>query len=500
MRSAPDSSLHPVLRAGLVGIFSAILLSSGLLSSGCRGQRPGQRSDNSGPVLEPPPSHPATAVTSYSDVVAKVAPAVVTIRSERRVRAPRQFPFFNDPFFRDLFGENVRPPQPQLQMGLGSGVLVTHDGYLLTNHHVIDGADEIQVETAGGRTYRVKVVGSDAPSDLAVLRIDGNNLPMLRLGDSDKVRVGDVVLAVGNPLGVGQTVTAGIISAKERSTGTGNGTYESFLQTDAPINRGNSGGALVNTAGELIGINSQILSTSGGGSIGIGFAIPSNMARQVSEQLIKSGSVRRGKLGVTIQPLTPDMASSLGLKDTQGVIVSSVEPGGPAERAGAQTGDVITQLNGTPVRDGNQFRNAIAGIAPGTEVTITVIRGGQQQQLRLKLEELGVAGNSGGEQGGRGSQEQPGRFGMTVSPLTPDMARQLGVRSGTTGVVVTDIDPVGSAAEAGIQQGDVIVQANGNAVRNVDDLRNALSKSTNTPALLLVQRQQNQFYVTIRPQ
>src|SRR5579883_1251642 len=236
---------------------------------------------------------------SYADVVARVTPAVVTIRSERRVRAPQQFPFADDPMLREFFGRQFggRQPQaqPQVQRALGSGVIVSPDGYILTNHHVIDGAEDIKVELNDNRTVKAKVIGSDAPSDLAVLKIDASNLPVLQLGDSDRARVGDVVLAVGNPLGVGQTVTMGIISAKGRQTELSNGTFEDFIQTDAPINQGNSGGALVNTNGELVGINSQILSQSGG-SIGIGFAIPSNMAKTVMEQLIKTGKVRRGQL------------------------------------------------------------------------------------------------------------------------------------------------------------------------------------------------------------
>ncbi len=497
MGTMSGASFRSWIARGFIASVIFVLLLAGA-TQGCR-RLPGERSANSGPVLEPPPAHPSAAVLSYADVVSKVAPAVVTIRSERRVRAPRPFPFMNDPFFRDLFGDLGRAPEQQLQMGLGSGVIVTGDGYVLTNHHVIDGAEEIQVETAGGRTYRAKLVGSDPPSDLAVLRVDANNLSMLRLGDSDKVRVGDVVLAVGNPLGVGQTVTAGIISAKERSTGLGNGTFESFLQTDAPINRGNSGGALVNTASELIGINSQILSTSGGGSIGIGFAIPSNMARQVSEQLIKAGNVRRGKLGVTIQPVTQDLAASMGLKDVRGVIVSSVEPGSPADRAGVQQGDVITQLNGAPVQDGNRFRNSIAALAPGTEVSLTLMRDGREQQVRARLAELGGQAGAGQSPGGTGEPER-GRYGLTVTPLTPDLASQLGIRPGSPGVVVTDVDSVGSAAEAGVRPGDLIVQVNRQPVRSVDDLRNVLSKSTNAPVLLLVQRGGNPFFVTLRPQ
>jgi len=264
---------------------------------------------------------PSGRVDSYADVVDRVAPAVVTIRSSRRVHAPQQFPFMNDPFFRRFFGGRL--PQGgggATERALGSGVIVRQDGYILTNHHVVDGAEEIKVDMNNHQTYAAKIVGSDAPSDLAVLRIDANSLPLLHPGNSDQARVGDVVLAVGNPLGIGETVTAGIISAKGRATGLSDGSFQDFIQTDAPINQGNSGGALVNTRGELIGINSQILSPNGGGNIGIGFAIPSNMASTVMNQLIDKGKVRRGMLGVGIQQVTSDVAASLGLKQPHGVL------------------------------------------------------------------------------------------------------------------------------------------------------------------------------------
>jgi len=270
---------------------------------------------------------------------------------------------------------------------LGSGVIVREDGYILTNHHVIDGADQIEVDLNDHRSLPAQIVGSDPPSDLAVLKVNASRLPVLPLGNSDQTRVGDVVLAIGNPLGIGQTVTMGIISAKGRQTGLSNGSFEDFLQTDAPINRGNSGGALVNTNGELIGINSQILSPSGG-SIGLGFSIPSNMARSVMEQLVNTGKVRRGQLGIVVLPIPSEEATRLGVKEGPGVVVYQVQSGSGADRAGLRPGDVITALNGTGVTDPNQFRNAIASTPPGTEVTLTVKRGGSEQQVRATLGEF----------------------------------------------------------------------------------------------------------------
>jgi len=334
----------------------------------------------------PPSTMP---VASYADIVAKAAPAVVTIHSTMRVRQPQQYPFMDDPFFRQFFGErgNQQAPTQPTREGLGSGVIVREDGYILTNHHVIDGADKIQVDLYDNRTLEAQVVGSDPPSDLAVLKVNASGLPVLKLGDSDRTRVGDVVLAIGNPLGVGQTVTMGIISAKGRQTGLSNGSFEDFLQTDAPINRGNSGGALVSTNDELIGINSQILSPSGG-SIGLGFAIPSNMARTVMEQLINNGKVRRGQLGVTVLKIPSEQASQLGVTEGPGVVVFQVQSGSGADRAGLRRGDVITALNGAAITDPNTFRNSIAGTPPGTDVTLTVKRDGSERQVRATLGEF----------------------------------------------------------------------------------------------------------------
>lgn len=340
------------------------------------------------PINNPPGNSPAVPGVSYADIVSRVSPAVITIHSQMRVRAPEQFPFFNDPFFREFFGERGVPqPAPQPRTGLGSGVIVSADGYILTNHHVVDGAEQIKVDFNDNRTLNARLVGSDPPSDLALLKVDATNLPVLALGNSDNVRVGDVVLAIGNPLGIGQTVTMGIISAKGRQTGLSSGSFEDFLQTDAPINRGNSGGALVNTNSELIGINSQILSPTGG-SIGIGFAIPSNMARTVMENLARNGRVRRGQLGIVVTNLTSEIAEKLGLSNQNGVLVAQVQPGSAADRAGIQENDIITNFNGTPVNDANTFRNLVAGTAPGTDVSLTVTRGGREQQIRATLGEF----------------------------------------------------------------------------------------------------------------
>ena len=460
---------------------------------------------------------PSTATTgaggeaqnSYADVVARVAPAVVTVRSERRGRPAEQHPFLDDPRFREFFNERMprgQQPTPRREEGLGSGVVVTADGYILTNHHVVDGADEIRVEMNDRRVLTAKIIGSDPPSDLAVLKIEATNLPVLPLGDSDKVRVGDVALAVGNPLGIGQTVTSGIISAKERTTsGVGDGSFANFIQTDAAINRGNSGGALVNTSGELIGINSQILSPTGG-SIGIGFAIPSNMAKGVMEQLVKGGKVRRGQLGVQIQEVTSDIAASLDLKEVRGVIIGAVTPNSAGERAGLKQGDVILAVNGGAVNEVNGLRNRIASTAPGTDVMLNIMRDGREQQVKATLGEFTQTARGGEEQSGsdpnggaQGAGETTGKLGVRVQPLTPELAREMELGAGAQGVVVVDVEADGPAADAGLQRGDVIVQANRQPVRSGGDLTAAIGRTGTRPALLLINRRGATVFLTVRP-
>jgi len=472
----------------------AILL--GLLAGGCKPR-------SVAPALNFAPVPDGQPKNSYADLVSKVAPAVITIRADKRVRMPQQFRFFDDPFFRGLFGDQApQQPQESLERALGSGVIVSADGYILTNHHVIDGAQDIKVDLNDGKTLDAKLIGSDPPSDLALLKISATGLTFLTPGDSDKVRVGDVALAIGNPFGIGQTVTMGIISAKGRSGpgGLGSGNFEDFLQTDAPINHGNSGGALVNTFGELIGINSQIVPGNGGDSIGIGFAIPSNMARTVMDQLTKNGKVRRGQLGVTVGRVTSDLATSLGMSETKGVIVNSVRPGTAAESAGIHQGDVITEIDGSSVGDVNAFRNRIASMAPGTEVTLTVLRDNREQKIRAKLGEFNSETARAAEEKDAGPNNQSGSsLGVTVEPLTPDIAQQLNLKSGTQGVVVDAVDPAGPAVAAGLQRGDVIQEVNRAAVRSAADLKAALDKNGNKPALLLVNRRGETVYLAVRP-
>jgi serine protease Do len=444
--------------------------------------------------------------TSYADVVEKTLPAVVRIEAEHKNKP--QSSASQSPFpFDDLFRQAPEMQRPPIERGLGSGVIVSADGTILTNNHVIEGADRITVILSNNKSYEARLVGSDRPSDLAVLKIEAQNMPYLTLGNSDAVRVGDIVLAIGNPLGIGQTVTAGIISAKGRRTGlsygSSNDSFEDFLQTDAPINRGNSGGALVNLNGELIGINSQILAGGpSGGNIGIGFAIPSNMAKSVMEQLLKDGRVRRGMLGINIQNITDDTAKALDLQDTSGVLVSNVRPGSAAEKAGLKRGDIITAINGEKIEDSNVLRNKVAGTMPGTEIKLTVLRRGQQMELSATLDEynLDTAANepSGKDNNPADKGKAGGRLGLSVQSVTPQLAKQLGLDS-ASGVVVTDVDPTGPAADAGIARGDVILEVNTQPVDSPEAVQEAMAKSGDKPVLLLVWRKGSTVFMTVRP-
>lgn len=439
---------------------------------------------------------------SYSTIVDKVSPAVVTVRVSGKV-APEQTSGQGPDMeqFRRFFGPQFRmmPQRPQRTRGLGSGVIVSQDGYILTNHHVIENADSIRVETSDKRVFEAKLIGQDPQTDLAVIKIQASGLPVVPLGNSDRAKVGDVVLAFGNPLDVGQTVTMGIISAKSRATGAGgNASFEDFLQTDAAINHGNSGGALVNVHGELLGINSQMLTPSGG-NVGIGFAIPVNMARNVMDSLVKDGRVQRAKLGVAVQPITADVAKSLGLDTLKGGLVSNVEPDGAAARAGVRQGDVIVEVEGRSIADGNELRNVIAGTKPGTTVSLKVIRDGRPETLKATLAELPSNKEESASASNDGT-EGHGKFGMSVQPLTPELAERFELKGGTKGVVITGVDPDGAAADTGLQPGDVIQKVNGQDVTSTAELRDSLAKVTDSkPALLLVSRDGQSRFVTLSP-
>ncbi len=450
--------------------------------------------------------------TSYADIVQKSSPAVVRIAAERKSQNSPQGEFpFGDLFREFLPNMPQQQQRPRVERGVGSGVIVNADGTILTNYHVVEGAEKLTIQMENNKTYPAKMVGSDQPSDLAVLKIESSetNFPFLNLGDSNQVRVGDIVLAIGNPLGIGQTVTAGIISAKGRQTGLSDGTsFQDFLQTDAPINRGNSGGALVNVSGELIGINSQIVSDSGGGgNIGIGFAIPSNMAKTVMEQLLAGGKVRRGMLGVGIQDVTEEVAKSLELKEAKGVLVNSVKAGSAADKGGIKTGDIITTINGEATDDSNILRNKVAGTAPGTQIKVTVWRGGKTEDLNVTLDEYSVESVKKDTQNKENKennnqenkQNQSGKLGLTLTTLTPEIARQLRLPADTQGLVVEEVDPDGSAAEQGITRGDVVVQINGQPVKTNDEAQAAIEKSGSRPILLLISRQGQTRYFTVTP-
>ena len=324
---------------------------------------------------------PSGSTNSFAEAARHAIPAVVNVFTKKQVRGTRN-PLMDDPVFRHFFGERL-DPRPQEVSNLGSGVIVSANGYILTNHHVVDGADEIQIALSDNRTLPAKVVGSDPETDLAVLKIDANNLPAITFGQSDSLRVGDWVLAVGNPFGVGQTVTLGIVSALGRSH-LGINTFENFIQTDAAINPGNSGGALVDAAGNLVGINSAIYSRTGG-SQGIGFAIPVSLARQVMEQIVREGSVTRGWVGIEVQDLSPELMESFGLKTGEGALIAGVLKSGPADRAGVKPGDVLTAVNGKPVSDSSSLLNLIAVLKPGETAKLSVARKNSNLEFSVKV-------------------------------------------------------------------------------------------------------------------
>jgi len=440
-------------------------------------------------------SSEAPTKNSYAPILKNVLPSVVNISSSKVVKAKDTMPegMEMDPFFRQFFGQgdgHFNVPKDRREKALGSGVVVSPEGYILTNNHVVDGASDVRVTLGDKRELQAKVIGTDPKTDIAVLKIDASNLKPITIGDSSKVEVGDTALAIGDPFGVGQTVTKGIISA----TGRGNlgiEAYEDFLQTDAPINPGNSGGALINDRGELVGINTAIISHGSGGSQGIGFAVPVNLAHQVMDQILNNGKVVRAYMGILPQDMTPDMAKAFGQKEARGVVVGDVSASSPAQESGVQRGDIILEVNGKPVETSNQLRNSIAMMPPGTTVNLKLLRDGNEKTLSFKLREM-PAETAKLESDGEGSAKA--LEGVEVTNLTPEAAQELGLPASAKGVVVADIDPASKIAESGLQKGDLIQEVNHQAVKNVSEFQSAVKKGGSDP-LLLVNRQGRTLFI-----
>jgi serine protease Do len=434
---------------------------------------------------------------SFAPAVRAAQPSLVNISSAKVVKSPvgmsEQVPM--DPFFRRFFGDDFggrfQIPKERREQSLGSGVIVTADGYILTNNHVIDGATDIRVTLMDKREFKATLVGGDAKTDIALLKIEASNLPAITIADSSKVQVGDYVLALGNPFGVGQTVTMGIVSATGRG-GLGIEDYEDFIQTDAPINPGNSGGALVNDRGELIGVNTAIISPAGGNH-GVGFAVPANLARQVMDDLVAHGKVTRAYLGIVPQDITPALSKAFHVQENRGALVGDVTPEGPAAKAGIEKGDVIVAVNGKAVEDSNRLRMSISMMKPGSTVELKILRGGAEKQLNVKLGELPdetlKASNSKNKPSGSLN-------GLSVQDLDGVVRSQLKLPEGTKGVVVTDIDPASNAAAAGLRRGDVIQEVNRQPVKNVADFDKATAMASD-PTLLLVNRHGTTLYLAV---
>ncbi|MGA8493319.1 MAG: DegQ family serine endoprotease [Terriglobales bacterium] len=440
---------------------------------------------------------PPSNAMGFAPIFKSALPAVVSITSSRIVKVP-QMPFFNDPFFQQFFGGQMpKGPQQQREMGLGSGVIVSADGYILTNNHVVDKGTDIKVMLADKRQFPGKVVGTDPKTDIAVVKIAATGLPTIPLGDSSKIQVGDYAFAIGNPFGVGETATMGIISATGRN-GLDIEDYEDFIQTDAAINPGNSGGALLNAQGELIGINTAILSGGSGGNQGIGFAIPINMAKYVMDEILKHGKVVRGYIGVGIQEVTPDLAKAFHVPAEKGALVGNVEPNSAGAKAALQRGDVITELNGQSVNGPNDLRLKVATMTPGTMVHLKVFRNGESRDVSLTLGEAPGGKGAGNTSGG--SAENSTMRGVQVNELTDEVRQQLGLKSDVKGVVVTDVPDASPASDAGLQRGDVIEQINRQPVNSVSDYQRLIGQAGKEALVLLINRGGNTTFLVVQPE
>ncbi len=453
---------------------------------------------------------------SFADIIEKASPAVVSIRMTRIIKASEQQkdnPFMSDPFFRQFFGGPNARPRDQREQGLGSGVIVSPAGYILTNNHVVEKANSLKVEFADGRELSAKTVGTDPQTDLAVVKVNASDLPTLPFANSSGARVGDLCFAIGNPFGQDHTVTMGIVSAKGRHLESQTH-IQDFIQTDAAINPGNSGGALINARGELIGINTMILTGGSsfggeGGNVGIGFAVPSNLAKQVMDQIEKNGKVSRGYMGVTLQSVTPELAPQFGLKEAKGAVVADVTPGAPGAKAGLKSGDVITGIDGKKVEGSDDLTMDVISHAPGTSVNLDVLRNGQPAKVTVTLgtrptgiewgKDNNNGGNSGNDNEDNGNTGNTTARGISVETLTPDLAQQVGVPAAVHGVVVDSIDPDSPAADANLSRGVVITAVDRHPVNNAQEFKRLMAEAQGKPALLTVNTGNGNLFIVVQP-
>ncbi len=460
---------------------------------------------------------------SFADIIEKASPAVVKISMTRIIKASEQQqnnPFMSDPFFRQFFGggNGRMRPQDQRERGLGSGIIVSPSGYILTNNHVVEKANKLEITLSDGRDFSGKVVGTDPQTDVAVVKINADNLPSMPFANSDSARVGDLCFAIGNPFGQDHTVTMGIVSAKNRNLEMGTH-IQNFIQTDASINPGNSGGALINAKGELIGMNTMILTGGGGGgfgeseggNVGIGFAVPSNLAKQVMDQIEKNGKVSRGYLGAELQTVSRDLAPHLGLKSPEGAIIANVTPGGPGAKAGLKSGDVVTAIDGKAVQGSDDLTMDVISHTPGSTVALDVVRDGKPMKIDVTLgtRPTGVDWDQNGQNSNNnnGSNDQENgnsgnvsARGITVETLTPDLAQQVNAEAGTKGVVVDSVDQSSPAADAGISRGVVIVAVDRKPVTNSADFKRYMNEANGKSVMLTIRQNGANFFIVVQPQ
>ena len=471
------NSFPKLLGPIVVALITALVVN--FVSSDARDQKPADD------ILDRPITTLRDFNNAFVDIAAKVRPAVVTVSTERIMRQQTFNPFGNDPFLQQFFGYNPhQQQQPQekeyRQQGLGSGVIISSDGIIITNNHVVDGADSIYVQTNDGERLSASVIGTDKQTDIAVLKVNRDHLPYLQFGNSDELKVGEIVLAIGSPMSenLAYSVTQGIVSAKGRSN-VGLAEYEDFIQTDAAINPGNSGGPLVNLNGELIGINTAILTRSGGNQ-GIGFAVPSKMAESVMSALVNDGKVTRGWLGVYIQDVNEDMAKAFNLRDNKGALVSEVQSGSPADDAGLMSGDVIIDVDGRAIDNSTELRSIIASAGPDRDVRLKVIREGSTKNLTVRLGELPDSAINTGS-----STDLEESLGFSFNNLNRQTADQYNLDRSANGVVVTGIDQHSNAYRAGLREGDLIKSLNRSNIENRDDLIDMLKNFQKGDNLLL---------------